>query len=479
MITETLLEKCFAWLLSLITSAVSPRFKDRRLYVGMLALSAVALGGCQVAKIPGNAVRTVAGTQQSSVQTDPALLQQDIFRFCDEFSNRISVQLDRLSDVNPELDKSSLVRLKLSLHYRMLEIASGANDYINLCDLLCMVSLSRYAIEQNPSIAEAGEIGKETIQLMMQFEDRAYQLASATFGEEPSKTLQNKIVSWVPDAYAPGSVLYSHYAGLASQIGKETASSQDAQTNLLGALMLDPLSGLDPTRREISKTRLFAERAMYVSQRMPKIIRMEGELASYRLMSSPEIDTLLTDVDSVSQSVDRVSRVAEELPQVIQSEREAIFASIDEQTPGMTRLVEEAHGTMEASGEAMAASTELVESVDRFLERLGVYDEPEEPAPESAEKSPGEPFRIQDYTEAAAQLSQTAEQLNILVTNLDQAIATATGEEVSAALQATVSQGREIIDHAYWRMILLVAASCLLVFATALLYRFIVTRRPA
>ena len=471
MIIENLFDKSSVWLLCW------PRSRNRRLIAGMLALTVAALGGCQIAKVPGNTVRTITGNQQSTIQTDPALLQQDIFRFCDEFSNRMSVQIDRLLLPDPELDKSNLVRLKLSLNYRMLEIASGANDYINLSDLLCLVSLSRYSVERNPTIAGAGEVGEETLQLINQFEDRAYDLAEATFGEEYSKKLQDKILSWLPEAYAPGSVLYSHYAGLASQIGQRSASSDDAQMNLLGALMLDPLSGLDPTRREISQTRLFAERAMYLSQRMPRIIRMEGELAGYRLMQSTEVKILLADVDSVSQSVDRVSRIAEDLPGVIRSEREAVLASIDEQTPELTRLVEEAHGTMEASEEAMAATTDLVESVDRFLERLGVYDKAEEPAPESVDSAPGEPFRIQDYTEAAAQLSLTAEQLNILVTNLDQAIASATSQEVSAALESTVSQGRGLVDHAFWRMILLVAAGCLLVFATALFYRLVVARR--
>ena len=213
-------------------------------------------------------------------------------------------------------------------------------------------------------------------------------------------------------------------------------------------------------------------------------------MVSYRLIESPQFNDLLADVNSVTESVDRISRVAENLPETIRSEREAVLASLDEQTPEVTQLVMETHetvedarATVEASTEAMAATTRLVESVDRFLERLGVYDQPEEPevamTAVDPDAPPKEPFRIQDYTEAAAQLSETARELDALVNSLDKTLATATSDEVTAKLETTITRGQEVVDHAFWRAVLLVAASCLLVLGTALLYRFLTRNRQA
>ena len=138
-------------------------------------------------------------------------------------------------------------------------------------------------------------------------------------------------------------------------------------------------------------------------------------------------------------------------------------------------------GMARVSPRAMNASNELVNSIDQMLGRMGVYDKkealPSGTTDGSTPAEPKEPFRIQDYTEAAAQLARTAEQLTMLVDNIDQTLATATSDEVTAKVDAAVSGSREAVNYLFWRAVLLVAVSCLLVMATALLYRAIVRRQ--
>ena len=76
--------------------------------------------------------------------------------------------------------------------------------------------------------------------------------------------------------------------------------------------MFNPLSGLDPATREIAQTRLLAERALYLGQRMPLALRGETELMSMNLVSIPEMQQLLTNTAQFTSLAERVTRVAEE-----------------------------------------------------------------------------------------------------------------------------------------------------------------------
>jgi hypothetical protein len=106
------------------------------------------------------------------------------------------------------------------------------------------------------------------------------------------------------------------------------------------------------------------------------------------------------------------------------------------------------------------------------MKRFGV-GEPKPPGPAPA---PGEPFRIQDYTQSAAQLEATARQLTELLHSVDRTLAPANLKSLSAEVSPVVQQaqagGKDVVDYAFSRGLLLVAA----IFVAALLYRFLSRR---
>jgi hypothetical protein len=399
----------------------------------------------------------------SNVQSDPALVQQNIFRFCDEYSNRVSGEFDRLIAGRPGLTAAEAVRLKLSLNYRVLEIAAGPNDYENLCDLVVMVAMTRHTFERHWMPEMFPDNGAPALAKLREYETQVFDLAQSSLGAEATSRLREKITPWLAANYSPGMALYTRYTGLTAELA-QTPAAKGGRPNLLKALMLDPLAGLDPTVREITKSRLFAERAMFVAQRMPKVVRMEIELMSYRMVDTPEARQLLADLNRVSESVDRVSRTTEALPAQIRTEREALVKALDEQSPALTKLMTETHAALEAATQATANVNAVVLSTDQMLKRLGVPAEPGKAgaggAPGTAAAAPGEPFRIQDYTAAAAQLAVSAERLNTLVQSLDHTLVTATSpqvaEKITAASQAALAGGRDLVDHVFWRALLLV-----------------------
>ena len=86
------------------------------------------------------------------------------------------------------------------------------------------------------------------------------------------------------------------------------------------------------------------------------------------------------------------------------------------------------------------------------------------------------PFRIQDYTESAAQIEATAERLTEFLLMLDRTMNPSNLAQFSAQVDPVVQQaqagGKEVVDYAFRKGILLVV----IVLVAALIYRFLVTR---
>jgi hypothetical protein len=91
-----------------------------------------------------------------------------------------------------------------------------------------------------------------------------------------------------------------------------------------------------------------------------------------------------------------------------------------------------------------------------------------------------EPFRIREYTDAAAQIQATATELVGLLQALDGLADSPHLEQVSAQFnvltQHAQTSGREMVDYAFQRVLLLVLLGCGAVLATALAYRVLNAR---
>ena len=114
--------------------------------------------------------------------------------------------------------------------------------------------------------------------------------------------------------------------GYATQVAQTKQAGTAKPGSVFSLLQLDPLSGLDPATREIAQTRLWAERALYVSQKMPMVLRWEAELLSVHAAELPAVRQLVTNATQFTASAECLARVAEQLPgQVSTARYEAKF----------------------------------------------------------------------------------------------------------------------------------------------------------
>ena len=90
-------------------------------------------------------------------------------------------------------------------------------------------------------------------------------------------------------------------------------------SSVFNLLAIDPLAGLDPATRELANTRLFAERGMFLARHMPTLVRWETELLVIQTAEMPQMEKLLANTTQLSESADRFSLTAEQLPGLISS----------------------------------------------------------------------------------------------------------------------------------------------------------------
>jgi hypothetical protein len=205
---------------------------------------------------------------------------------------------------------------------------------------------------------------------------------------------------------------------------------------------------------------------------MPVLLRWQTELLSVNAVEMPTVQQLVTNSTQISASVERFAAVAEKLPGELSAEREEILKALQSQENKLTPLVNEVRQTLTAGSQMSTSLNTTLTTFDALMKRFGV-GETNNASPPSTNT---EPFRIQDYGQTAVQLEGAARQLTELLHTLDQTLGSTNLLQLSAQVAPAVQQaqtgGREIVNYAFWKGILLVVIALL----AALIYRFLSSR---
>lgn len=208
------------------------------------------------------------------------------------------------------------------------------------------------------------------------------------------------------------------------------------------------------------------------------LLRWQTELLSLNAVEMPAVRRLVTNSTQIAASVERFSVVAERLPGQVATEREEILKALQAQEKQLTPLVNEVRQTLAAGTQMSTSLNTTLTTFDALMKRFGVGEtnsvgNPSPPGTNSA------PFRIQDYGQTAAQLEAAARQLTELLRTLDQTTGSNNLSRISAqyapVLQQAQAGGKEFVNYAFWKGILLVA----IVLLAALIYRFLGARLTA
>jgi hypothetical protein len=441
--------------------------------VVLLLALALATSGCNLLKntleLPEKGMRSMLLLKQEGAP-DPVELQSQLLRFADNSIETLNLAIGKLQKKDDKVTRRiDLLMRRITTTNDILAIATGANTYANLLDMVILASLNRMNIEDYWMPKVYGESAKPYLLASQEIEEEIWRIAATSLKNAQISELRAAIKTWHeqhPNVRSPSDI---GSLGFASEVAQLNRSPQSGITSSVFKLLsIDPLEGLDPATRELANTRLFAERAIFLARHMPALIRWETELLVIQTAEMPQMEKLLTNTTQLSESADRFSQMAERLPGLISAERQQIVEALDNQLPGLTNLAAQTEKALDAGKQMSNASTATLKSFQDVLRQLQA----------SPSNPNAEPFRINDYTAAAAQINATAQDLVKLLQAFDQTLAPGKFGELSTRLDAltrqTQSSGKELVDYTFRQTLflglILIGSACGMVLISAVVF---------
>jgi hypothetical protein len=433
--------------------------------LGFLALT---LTGCSMLRMSGSPPKVqVNSLQLTNPVAGPVtfiVLQQQIMRFADTYAVTVAQACDEISATATNADiRLTALRWKLGQATSAYTDATGQNPAINALDMLVLVSMARIVVE-GYGVETYGDTIQPLLDVQRSLETNAWTLAGGVLKPSQQQELRDLIQEWRvknPHQHYVGQIRFREFV---TAMGKMPSQAAAAPTSIFSLLYLDPLAGLDPTAAAIEETRELGERAMYYTQRMPSLLSWQIEVLAYQLAGQPESKQILNDAERLGTSADIFAKTAQQLPQLINDQRQAAIQQVlDGLTAGGDKSRELLTGTRSAfdsAGDAAKSINTAIKSLTEFVQ----YVSPTNASPASATNS--HPFNVLDYGTAASQIGAAANNLNALLASMNQS-----APQLEKLSQQTKADADRVVQRVFWLGVVLILILLVGLVVAGLAYR--------
>jgi hypothetical protein len=453
-----------------------------------LALAALLL--CSLApRLPAEADKgdSLRRSKAADAPT-PTALQGEVMRFADLYASSVAQATDdfRVRVPTPEA-RLAAQNWKLYQSTAAFINAASQSPVVNALDMVVLATLSR-AVQEDYWVGQVyGDAARPLLEAHRKLEAEAWTIAERMLRPEQLQEVRDLIKEWRARNPNQHYVAQTRLRDFAFVLGQLPAEGKAKKGSIYSLFMIDPLAGLEPAERAIEQTRLLAERGAYYMQRMPTLLSWQAELLSFQLAGMPEVKQALADSDRLTRSVAVFSKTADQLPALVNTQREAaikqlldgiaaertaLIATLSNDELKLRPTLAELRQTLEAGTELAKSSDSTVRSVDTLLGHLNAPKPGAPAAPAAPAGPPARPFDILDYATTARELTAALKEVNLAINSLDKS--TPQLQQAGATLELA---GNRLLT----RLFLLGAALIVLLvggaFLAALLYRRLAAAR--
>jgi len=433
-----------------------------------IAAAGIASTGCASFHLPGFRSNSSAPSGPDS----PTAVQAHVMRFADEYTSRVAQATDAFrKDVPTPEARLEATRWKLDQATAAYINATNANPRGGAVDMIVLATLSRMVMQDDWVDHRFSDSARSLLATHLQLEAEAWAAAAPILKPVQQQRLRDLIARWRAEHAQQTYVSQVRLLDLAMAGGEGPAASAE-RSNIFALFGLDPLSGLDPTVRQIEQTRLLGQRSLYYVQRMPNLLSWQAEVLSYQLAAAPESTQVLADAERFTVAAESFSKSAQQFPQVISDQREAairqVFDGLAQNDDKLRASLDRLRSMFKAGSELMQASDKTFKSLDGVMARF-VHAKEQMPAPGAAR-----PFNILEYATTAKEVTALLTELNTSLGSLEHEMPV-----LQVAASTLESAGNRLLDR-----VLLVGAVLIVLLlggalAAALIYRRLGTPRPA
>ena len=270
----------------------------RGLVRSLLFLLAALSGGCSLfpwsTEIPSRTVKMIIPGMDSNAAVDPVGLQEEVTRSADIFLAGVITAADKLRRDGTPISQTDLLTQKISYTTTVMALVTGPNAMTNLLEMLVLVTRSRMVVEAYWLPGVYGESARPFLDICRDAEIQLWQIATPLLTAAQQEELRQTIQTLHQQERDPPIFLPIQALNFVTAVAKVSQKKRSQPSSVFSLLMLDPLSGLDPATRELAETRLFAERALFLAQRMPDLLRWEMELFTLKTAEMPQMQQVVT-----------------------------------------------------------------------------------------------------------------------------------------------------------------------------------------
>lgn len=398
-------------------------------------------------------------------------VQAEVMDFSDELMARVTEATSAIRRTN---DDAAVWRqsgnLRLATAKASVSIAAGANPLGNLLDMTVMVTLMRMTIEARMP----PNLGQEGVQLLEAFrtsEAKICELAERALSADEVAQLQQLVREWKyenNDLNYVSMVRLNDFAPMRSRAA-QGEQGRGSSFSILALVALDPMSGLDPTVREIEQSRMLGERLVFMLPRMLTIARWQAEQVMLEVAATPDARRVLAAVESFSETSQRLGDTVAALPELFRVERiaviEQVSKALDEQREAAMKDLAEAEAPITSSlgalRETVVAAESLAVELRALVAETGRVAEAIKPEGGFGGARDSDGNSMEDLRAAIGEATVAARELTTLTQNVRGLVDDAASGKADAGLARTISETRVLLDALAWRAIIvaLVAAA--------------------
>ncbi len=405
--------------------------------------------------------------KQDEYVVTEAELQLELMSYADRYASVAAQAVDDSERMGSSLETRRVILADLVYSAAAaFTIAAEPYPQLALLDLVVMTTMGRLVFEDywQPRLGAPTE---PVIAAFEKLEKDIWTVASPILDPAQQQELRERIETFHAENPELSTFSNLRFADFPS---KRASSTLQKKKN--GGIF----SSVKNISDQVEQTRMMAERAMYLSTRLPLLTGGFADVWMSRLSKNPAVEDARADLHTFAIVSDRLAAVAEQLPAQITSERnetilqlaeematmrydaiEHLFDGIAEERQQMLRqfIAEEERvgGVLTELRHTLTEANTLTLSVDTLAQRVGVGDPP--PPGE-----PAEPFVIEDYRRTIVDTGVVVEKANDLVLSATELLNSPGADRLVPSLVEAINQAgqtsEDLVDHSFIRGALLI-----------------------
>lgn len=428
-----------------------------------MCIAVLLLGGCATRSATEERSRRFGGAETGERVT-LAELDGLTRAFADRYVGLLYSVCDGLREDNsdPAQRRAAQVLLVDNAN-NVYDIASSADAFTRVLDLVVVTTLvSQEWADDGRAVAVFGKRGQTLADALSQARAESRALAARVLTADQIGILDSLLRDWRqenPKVVRASFVRFSNFA-----LGR----GRSAAAQVLEARGL--FAQIGEAGQSVDEARLLAERMFYRLKRESTLLRWQAAAMKADLVATPEFNTALADVHSLTDQIER-------LPANFAAERQAILTGIDDRLQRADATIANVRAALDEANTFVASLKPAGESLNEMLTTADTLFARYTALDRSKTGNEGHPFDIREYEQTAKEVTLAAERLTELLTTTEHLLGSPelrhgiqeVNDSVDGRIMTVADQSQVVMNALFWRVCALLGV----LFAMLILYRVI------